>query len=422
MQGERDLDSERIPRYGWVVLGFFTLNYTLVLIPLLTLGLLLPDIADEFSLSPSQQGWLASSVLFANLIFEVPINWLASRYPVWRVSSVCFVAASLFLLLHGWSATFAVLIIARVGLGMWLLSTEAPRTLVILQWMPRRYIGAANGVTFSALEAMLGVGWVVIPFILGWLDSWRDTLYLWAGVCLFANVLWVVLGRDRITPEYSRRIGSQAETPLSSLFKYKEPWILGIGVVGSVAGRSSFGTFWPTFTQDYYGTSLTMAGLVVGVVAFAGAPAMLGTSIIPYFTRRAPLVLTACGVILSGSFIGTLFTDSMPLLFLSGIGVGVGFAFLPVVMTRLYEQPGIKPREVAVVAALIFTMLWGGSAIGPLVVGLIQEATDNLRLALVITSLAPLALSGAGLAISGRRGGAVEMDTEPSPTTGTRSK
>ena len=415
MQGEDDLDSTKIPRYGWVVLGSFTFNYTLALIPVLTLGLLLPDISDEFSLSPSQQGWLASSVLFANLIFEVPINWLTSRYPVWRVSSVCFVAATLFLALHGWAATFPVLIIARVGLGFWLMSTEAPRTLVILQWMPKRYISTANGVVFSTIEAILGVGWVIIPFILAWMGSWRDTLYLWAGVCLFANVLWIALGRDRITPEYSERISSQVETPLGSLFKYKEPWILGIGMAGAVAGRSAFGTFWPTFTQDYYDTSLTMAGLIIGVVAFAGSPAMLGASTIPYLVRRSPLVLTVCGVILTGSFIGTLFTDSSPLLFLSGIGVGVGFAFMPVMMTRLYEQPGIRPREVAVGIALIFTMLWGGSAIGPLVVGLIQEATDNLRLALVITSLAPLALSGAGLAISGRRERVDETGLEPSP-------
>lgn len=412
---ENEPDATRIPPYGWVVLGSFTFSYTLILIGVLTLGLLLPDISDEFDLSPSQQGWLASSVLFANLLFEVPINWLTSQYRTWRVATISFLAATLFVAFHAWAPTFAVLIIARVGLGIWLMFTEAPRTLVILQWMPKRYISTANGMVFSTIEAFLGVGWVIIPFILKWLGDWRETLYVWAGLCLFANVLWMLLGRERITPEYTQRIRSQVETPLGSLLKYKEPWILGIGMAGAVCGRSAFSTFWPTFTQDYYDTSLTMAGLVVGVVAFAGAPAMLGASTIPFLARRVPLVFTACGVILTGSLIGTLFTDSLPILFLSGIGVGVGFAFMPLMMTRLYEQPGIRPREVAVGIALIFTMLWAGSAIGPLVVGLIQEATDNLRLALVVTSMAPLALSGVGLAISGTRKRVVEAELVPSP-------
>ena len=54
------------------MLGTFTLNYAVVVIAMMSLGLLLPDISDELSLSPSQQGWLASSVLIANLIFELP--------------------------------------------------------------------------------------------------------------------------------------------------------------------------------------------------------------------------------------------------------------------------------------------------------------------------------------------------------------
>ena len=59
--------------YGWVVLSAFTLNYGAVVITFMTLGLLLPDISEEFSLSPSQQGWLASSLLFVNLLFVIPL-------------------------------------------------------------------------------------------------------------------------------------------------------------------------------------------------------------------------------------------------------------------------------------------------------------------------------------------------------------
>ena len=118
--------SGKAPVYGWVVLGTFTFNYTLVDIAIMTLGILLPQISLELSLSPSQQGWLASSVLFANLIFEIPVNLWLSRYRPWRVASVSFTAAALFLVFNAWAPTFAVLLIARVGLGAFYLSTQVP--------------------------------------------------------------------------------------------------------------------------------------------------------------------------------------------------------------------------------------------------------------------------------------------------------
>ena len=157
--------------YGWVVLSAFTLNYGVVVITFMTLGLLLPDISKELSLSPSQQGWLASSLLFGNLLFEMPLNWWLSRYRPWRVSSVAFIATALIVVLQGWSPTFAVLLAARIGLGLFWLSSQPPRTLLILQWMPKKQIPLANGVLFSLLAVVEGLGFIAIPLLLVWLGA-----------------------------------------------------------------------------------------------------------------------------------------------------------------------------------------------------------------------------------------------------------
>ncbi|MEE9198369.1 MAG: MFS transporter, partial [Dehalococcoidia bacterium] len=367
----------------------------------------------ELSLSPSQQGLLASSVLFGNLIFEIPINWWFSRYRPWRISIVSFAAAGLFVAFNGWAPTFAVLIIARVGLGVVYLSTQAPRTLVILQWIPRKHIGLANGVMFSILEAFEGAGYIAIPLILVWSGDWRTTLYAWAVVCMVASGLWFFVGRDRDSSDYRERIRSQVKTPLGSLFKYKEPWLLGLGVAGAVSSRFAIGTFWPTYTGDEYGTSVMLAGSIIGLMAIASAPTMLGVSVFPIFVRHTSTLLVICGIGLSATYSGILFTGSLPLLFLLGIANGMTFSFFPAVMTRLYGLPGIRPREVAVAVALIYTLLWGGAALGPLVAGFVQEATDDLRLALVITSMTSLSLSIVGLLLSGKGRRAAEPSLAP---------
>ncbi|MEE9247909.1 MAG: MFS transporter [Dehalococcoidia bacterium] len=385
--------------YGWLVLSAFTLNYGSVVIVFMTLGLLLPDISEELSLSPSQQGWLASSLLFGNLLFELPLNWWLSRYRPWRVSSVAFLVSALMVALQGWSPTFAVLLAARVGLGLFYLSSQPPRTLLILQWMPKKQIPLANGVLFSLLAVVEGLGFIVIPLILLWLGDWRSTLYFWAGVSLVLSIMWVFIGGDRSSPEYIERMRSQVKTPLSSLFRYKEPWIMGLGLAGTMSGRLAFDTFWPTFTGNEYGTAVTVAGLIIAVVSIAGAPAMLLSTFLPFFANRTPLMLTVCGLGLTASYLGILFTGSLPLLFLLAIANGLSFGFFPLMLASLYDLPGIKPREVAVAVALVYTLMWAGATTGPLVAGFIQEATGNLQLALFITSLGPLALTGAGLTL-----------------------
>jgi hypothetical protein len=44
--------------------------------------------------------------------------------------------------------------------------------------------------------------------------------------------------------------------------------------------------------------------------------------------------------------------------------------------------------------------MWSGGAVGPLLVGFVQQATDNLTLALGITAFVPLTLTVVGLFLS----------------------
>ena len=97
------------------------------------------------------------------------------------------------------------------------------------------------------------------------------------------------------------------------------------------------------------------------------------------------------------SYVGLISFDSVPLLFLFSILNGAAFGFFPVLMTMIFNLPEIKPREVAVASSVMFAMMWGGGALGPIITGFVQEATGDLALALLITSLAPLSLVIGGL-------------------------
>ena len=71
--------------YRWVVIGSLTSLGATQLTIIFVLGLLLPDISDDLDLSPSEQGWLGSSVLLANLFLAIPLSILLLRYRPWRI-------------------------------------------------------------------------------------------------------------------------------------------------------------------------------------------------------------------------------------------------------------------------------------------------------------------------------------------------
>ena len=403
--------SAKDPRYGWILIGMFAVNYSMVVIAIETIGLLLPQISEELSLSLSQQGWLASSVLFSNLILEIPATWLFSKYRPWRASAMAFFAAALFVAFNGWAPTIAILFIARIGLGMIYLSTQASRTLLLLHWIPVRQIGIANGVIFSVIEAVIGAGFIVMPLILAAVDDWRNALYIWAGACGVGAALWLALGRDKPANEREELARPGVRSPLGSLFRYKETWILGLGVSGASAGRMAFATFWPTYVGNEYGISITIAGLILGLAGIARAPAILGVTRSSFISARTPLLLVICGILECVTFMGMIFGGTLPILFLSGIINGMVMVFIPAMMTMLYRLPGIQEREAAVAVAVYFSWLWMGAALGPVVTGLLSEATGDLGFALLIMALGPLSLVVVGLILQGS-GRGVELRTE----------
>jgi len=119
--------DEHVPAYRWVVIGSLTTCAATSLTSMFVLGLLLPDISEDLSLSPSQQGWLASSLVFANLVLAIPMNLYLSRFRPWRTASIAFMGVALFTLVQGWAPAFALLILGQV-LDLGALPLALPQT------------------------------------------------------------------------------------------------------------------------------------------------------------------------------------------------------------------------------------------------------------------------------------------------------
>ena len=384
--------EESIPRYRWAVIGAMSSSIATSMAMLFFIGLLLPDISEEMGLSPTQQGLVGSSALIANLVLVMPVNNWMSRFRPRRTLTFALLVVAGSVFMQARAPIFGVLILGRVVLALGTMFTQAPRVLLIQQWSGRRQMAMTNGILVGSVDMMFGTVSFMTPFIVEWTGGWRRALDVWGLVCFALMLVWFVVGRERGAEEQRARVEEQEGTPLKSVLKYRELWYASIGLFGVVLAEMAFSVFWPTFAEKDLHLSATMVGVAVGISAIAAAPSSIGINAVAFFNRNRPLVLATCGIAKFVLILLLLYTEPAGLVILLTTLKGIFSAFFAVLMGMVFYLPNIKPREIAVGQAFLRLSISTGAALGPMMVGFIQEATGDLRRALLYTAFAPLAL------------------------------
>ncbi len=383
------VSEEPISPYRWVSLGAFTTGAATALTTIFIFGLLLPDISEELGLSPSQQGWLGSSVVLGNLVLSIPLNEWLSKYSPRRVVILCFLGITASIVLQGWSPTLALLIVGRVALGISMMATQAPRALLIQQWSSAGQIPLTQAVMFGSTTTVWGLALIATPQLLELVGSWRNVLYVMGCVGGASTVMWLMVGRERVTTAYAMSLESQVRSPIINVLKHKQMWLLGLAMGSATVPVISFEIFWPTFAEEELDVSLGIAGITAGIVMLVGGPAGIMVNVVPWLARRQPLLLGLSGVVIISTGAALLHLHWVPALLMVAVVRGMVHVYFPAVNIMVYQLPRASPREVAAGMAVASTAAWAGAAIGPLLVGFVQEATGDLRLALYTTVFVP---------------------------------
>lgn len=384
--------------YRWVVMGIWLTASVAGFMIMSTIGILLPAISADLRLSPFQQGMLGSSAYWGNLVLAIPIGWWASRFSPRILTSITLALGTLFLLAQSFSPGFAVLLLGRVAFGVSVIARQPARALLTQQWFPPRQVVLVNSISNAMFGLVVGGGIAASPFILIALaDDWRATLLWFVGLFGVLTLLWLVFGRERITAEYQQRLGSQDVNVLKGALRYRDLWIGGLGFVGATTAWSGFLSFYPTLMLDAYQMSLIWSGGILAVGIFVGGLCGLGFGWLVMVSDQGRTVLLGTGAVMAVTFVGMTLTGSLPALLALTIVNGIAWGFWPVLYSVPFNLPGIRPREIAVSLAFIQMSSSAGIALGPLVAGIIQELTGDVRLSLIVVSFASLSLCAAGL-------------------------
>jgi MFS transporter, ACS family, glucarate transporter len=195
--------SERPTQYRWVVATLFFLIYTVAAADRANLGIALPFLRKEFSMTNAEAGALVSVFLIAYALAQLPSAWIISRFGVRRVLPVSMILTSIATALTGIVGSLFALKLCRFALGL----AEGPLPLgiaaTINRWFPAKEKGTASGIFLSAVK----FGPVITPIIGAAIISvwgWQQIFIVFAVPGVLFSIVWYFMVADR--PSDSRAV------------------------------------------------------------------------------------------------------------------------------------------------------------------------------------------------------------------------
>lgn len=362
-----------------------------------TFGILLPAITDDLSLSPSEQGLLGSAPHWGTIVLAVPLGLVASRFsPKW-LTVWTLVAGTLLLLLQSWAPLFGVLLLGRFLFGISYTAQQPARALLTRQWFNAKEVIVVNGVSNIFFGGLVGGGLALAPVLLSvFSDDWRISIRVLGVYFAVLTVLWMTFGKNRVTEEFRHQERQRVAGVLGGALRRQKLWICGIGFAGATTSLGSLLAFYPTFMLDEHNVSLNLSGGILALDVIVGGVSGLAVGNAAAASGKEGKYLQILGILMVLTNFGLVLTSSVPVAFMLGLLNGFAWAFFPILITVPFNLQGIRPRELAVAFSFTMMMVSLGYALGPLLTGIIHEATGDLKLALLIMGVASVSLVLAG--------------------------
>ncbi|HEV3341988.1 MAG TPA: MFS transporter [Pirellulales bacterium] len=261
----------------------------------------------DLHLDDDQIAWSYSAFFIAYAFAQVPAGWLADRFGVRSLLTFYLVSWSLLTALCGWAASFAMLFVLRLGVGLAQAGAYPTSGSLLSRWVPLTRRGLASSVV--AFGGRLGG--VIAPRLttdlIGTLGSWRPVMVLYGGAgCLAAVAYWFVvrdrpgehprcnaaelalIAKGRQPPGDGLRVSHFDETVamLAGLIKSGGMWLMCLSQFMTNVGWVFLITWLPTYFSKSLRVSDELGATMTSVVLFTGMAGMLAGGYVTDWATR----------------------------------------------------------------------------------------------------------------------------------------
>jgi MFS transporter, CP family, cyanate transporter len=385
------------PRPLWAGRTLALLGIVLVAFNLRTavasLSPILHQLERDIQLTPTVVGLLGMLPPLCYAVFGILTPLITKRFDLEPTLVVALVALAIGLVGRGlasdavWLIVASTLTFAAIGVGN-----------VLLPPLVKRYFPDRVGLMTSLYVTALSVSTFVPPLIavpVADASGWRVSLGEWGLVAALALIPWIVL----VLHPHGRRQPSLPDEPQPGLLRYalRSPLAWALAVLFTGAGLNAYALFaWlPSMLHDIAGTSPAQAGALLSLYAAMGLPAGLVVPIVAArFGRIRLLVGIGIGSFAAG-YLGLLLAPGAATwLWVALAGLGPLLFPLSLVLINLRS----RTHEGAVaLSGFVQSAGYLLVALGPLVVGLLHQATGGWvwpLVLLLVASTVPVAIAG----------------------------
>ena len=370
------------------MLLLFRAQQSSVILVSYTFGLFLPFIREDLNITPLQAGLLQGVWWVASASLSLPFGaWFSRFRPVLLVLASLLLGLP-FLFLQALAISFWMLFLARLFfISTHVVGTPA-RALLLHQWCAPRHYALIQSVGLSQHSAMLAIAVSMSPLLIEGLGSWRTVYLIMGGLFALQIVAWRLVARDdkAMLPPQPEEEGP-AESPMDALRKYPQGWLLAVVMLFLSATWTGMVTFLPTLWVEERDVPLTLGGPLLGFLYYGLIPSGFLGGVLAAKLRNRKLLLAIPTVFNVVFALAITLAEQPPLLMVLITGLGLVWVATPAIQVLPFEFPGVTPRQVAVLTALIVTFMGLGFAIGPMLVGLVAQLTGSIQTGLIVLAL-----------------------------------
>jgi MFS transporter, CP family, cyanate transporter len=348
------------------------------------------EIVDDIGLSAAAAGLLTTLPVLCFGLFAPASPVLARRLGAERVLLVALVPILVGLLVRSAPSTaalFAGTLLAGAGIAVGNVIVPA-----VLKGRFATSVGPLTGIYSAALGggAALGAGLTVpIQSALG--VDWRGALAFWAiPAALTIAVVLVALVRDRATTTARGEPGA-ALSLLGDGLAWQVTLFMGLQSLLFYAALA----WLPSILRDE-GYSAETAGGLLALYALGGVPASLLSPVLATRLRTQRSLTTIVAGGMAAGLTGLLVAPSAAVVWIAVLALSQGAALGIALTIIILRAP--DPRRAAELSGMAQTIGYGLAAAGPLVFGVLHDASGGweLPLAVLLALTVPLVVVGLG--------------------------
>ncbi len=392
------MPSEAPPWYRWVLLSGVWLQYAAFGLVATSLAPLTGLIESDLKLTHAEMGTTMGAWQLVYIVSAIPCGILLDKLgPRWAlIIGSLLIALSVFT--RGTADNFFELILAVMlfGLGGPIISAGAPK--VIAEWFTGSSRGMAMGIymtgpAIGGLVSLTMTHSVLLPALDG---AWQNVMFLWAGVTVFATIIWLILTSHPLmrVSSGSGGTGGLPQTRVLILL-VKEPAVLLVLImsIGVFLFNHGLNNWLPELLRSG-GMTLIEAGYWAAIPTVIG---LAGSLLIPRLAtpeRRFPILT---GLSVAAALASVLLQFQAPSLMFTGL-ILQGIArssLMTILVLTLVELPGVGQKQVGVATGLFFSAAEVGGVLGPMSLGLLYDWTNEFNTGLfMLTGVAVMIFLG----------------------------